>query len=176
MKKIKHNIILIGFMGSGKTSVGEMLAKRMTYQFLDTDRLIEQKERVTINQIFQHKGEEYFRNIETALLTDMQSTLSHTILSTGGGMPIREQNSKLLKELGFVVYLRASTQTTVTRLKGDRSRPLLQGEDLEEKVERMLKQRAPIYEKASHKIIATDQKTVEQITDNIMEAYLKYIY
>lgn len=177
MKQIlKHNIILIGFMGSGKTSVGIHLAERMSYQFKDTDQLLEKRAGDTISHIFLVHGEEYFRTMETDLLKELVPSLDNTVLSSGGGLPIREQNSKLLKELGYVVFLKASKQTTLTRLKGDSTRPLLQGEDLEKKVERMLEIRTPIYEKAAHKVIATDGLTVVQVSQLIMESYLRQIY
>lgn len=175
-KEQKHNIILIGFMGSGKTSVGELLARRMSYHFKDTDLLIEQKEQKAINQIFQLRGEDYFRNLETELLQDLEPSLYHTVLSTGGGMPVREQNQKLLKELGFVVYLKTSTETTVNRLRGDQKRPLLQGTNLKDNVEKMLTLRTPIYESTAHKLVITDGKTPDEIATVVMEAYLKYIY
>ena len=174
--KLKHNIILIGFMGSGKTSVGKLLAQRLSYSFCDTDQLLESKAGDTINHIFLVHGEEYFRNMETQLLLELSSTLRQTVLSTGGGMPLREQNSRLLMKLGFVVYLKASKETTVNRLMGDTTRPLLNGEELSHKVERMLSIRTPIYEKAAHKIIVTDDKTPDEIAILIMEAYLKQIY
>lgn len=174
--EMKHNIILIGFMGSGKTSVGERLADRLNYQFRDTDRLIEQKAGDTINHIFALHGEEYFRNMETDILKELVPTLRNTVLSTGGGLPLRDVNAKLLKELGLVVYLKASKQTTLQRLAGDNSRPLLQGEDLEQRVERLLTLRTPIYEKAAHKVIVTDGKSINDISDCIMEAYMKLIY
>jgi shikimate kinase len=173
--KLKHNIILTGFMGSGKTSVGERLAKRLSYQFQDTDQLIERNERDTINHIFQTKGEEHFRNLETKLLSELKNTLNHTVLSTGGGLPIKELNSKLIKELGYVVYLKASKETTVKRLEGDTTRPLLRGEDLNEKVERLLTIRAPYYERTAHKIVATDGKSFDEIISCIMEAYMRII-
>lgn len=175
-QKLKHNIILIGFMGSGKTSVGVRLAERLTYQFKDTDQMLEKKAGDTINRIFSAHGEEYFRNLETELLKELVPSLDQAVLSTGGGMPIREQNSKLLKELGYVVFLKASKQTTLNRLKGDTSRPLLQGEDLEKKIDRMLEMRTPIYEKAAHKILTTDGRSIAEITEMIMESYLKQIY
>ncbi len=173
---MKHNIILIGFMGSGKTSVGERLAKKLSYHFRDTDRLIEQKAGDTINHIFAVHGEEYFRGLETDLLKELKSSLEHTVLSTGGGLPLREMNSSLLKEMGFVVYLKATGQTTLQRLAGDTTRPLLQGEDKEQKVGRLLAERIPIYEKAAHKIIVTDGRSVDDIGNLIMEAYMKLIY
>ncbi|MDF2539845.1 MAG: hypothetical protein K0S76_2866 [Herbinix sp.] len=171
--KENHNIILIGFMGSGKTSVGELLAKRLSYQFKDTDQMIERKAGETINHIFQLKGEEYFRDMESSLLTELQSELHHAVLSTGGGLPLREQNARLLKKLGYVVYLKASKETTIKRLEGDTTRPLLRGEDLAHRVERMLNTRTPYYEKAAHKVVATDHKSIEDIVTIIMEAYMR---
>jgi shikimate kinase len=167
---MKHNIILIGFMGSGKTCVGEYLAKLLAYGFQDTDQLIEEKTGDSINQIFSIHGEEYFRKLETDLLKEMIPGLEDTVLSTGGGLPIRDENSVLLKELGFVVFLKTSKETTVARLQGDSSRPLLQGAELEERVERMLALRTPIYEKTAHDMVITDGKTVEEIAHLILKA------
>ena len=166
---MKNNIILIGFMGSGKSSVGEALAKSLNYQFLDSDKLIEEKAGSTISQIFEQYGEEYFRNMETKTLQDMQSKLDNTVLSTGGGMPLREENAKLLRQLGLVVYLQASTDTVIKRLKNDKSRPLLKGDDLAGKVDKLLAARTPVYEKTAHKIIVTDNKTINQIVADIIE-------
>lgn len=171
-----HNVILIGFMGSGKTSVGMKLADRLSYRFCDTDQMIERKAGNTINQIFSTHGEEHFRNMETELLKELRTNLGNTVLSTGGGLPLREQNSKLLQDLGYVVFLKASKETTVKRLQGDTSRPLLKGEELEQKVERMLGIRTPIYEKAAHKILATDDRSIDEIVNLIMESYMKVIY
>lgn len=169
--KIKHNLILIGFMGSGKTSVGELLAVRLGYSFQDTDLLIEQTEKDTISNIFQVKGEGYFRDLETTLIEDLQTNLRNTVLSAGGGLPLREQNRKLLRELGFVVYLEASAEEIIERLMNDTTRPLLQGEELDAKVRSMLKIRIPIYEHAAHKKILVDHKTPEEITDMVIRAY-----
>ncbi len=169
---MKHNIILIGYMGCGKTSVGERLAQKLSYRFRDTDRIIEQKECDTINHIFAVHGEEYFRDKETGLLKELLSELNHTVLATGGGLPLRDQNGKLLKEMGFVVYLKASKETTLRRLSGDKTRPLLQGEDMGKRIERMLAYRAPIYERVAHKIIVTDHKSIDEIATMIMEAYM----
>ena len=175
-QKLKRNIILVGFMGSGKTCVGERLAELLSYRFRDTDQVLEQRARDTINHIFTVHGEDYFRNLETDLLKELHTSIDQTVLSTGGGLPLREQNTKLLKEMGYVVYLKATKQTTVMRLLRDKTRPLLQGEELGQKVERMLGIRTPIYEKAAHKIVATDDKTVDEIVHLIMESYLKQIY
>lgn len=175
-RNIKHNIILIGFMGSGKTSVGDQLAKLLNYRFCDTDQMIEKRAADTINHIFSEHGEEYFRNLETNLVRELVSTLDHSVLSTGGGLPVREQNAKLLKDLGYVVFLKASKQTTIKRLQGDITRPLLQGDELSKKIDRMLEIRTPIYEKAAHKIVATDERSVQEIAQVIMESYMGLIY
>lgn len=171
----KHNVILIGYMGSGKTSVGECLSKCLTYHFRDTDQLLERKAGDTINHIFATKGEEYFRNLETELLKELNDNLEHTVLSTGGGLPLREQNASLLRKMGYVVFLKASKQTIIKRITGDTTRPLLRGGDIDQKVESMLAVRTPIYERTAHKIIATDDKSVDEIALLIMEAYLKQI-
>lgn len=175
-KNLKHNVILIGFMGSGKTSVGKVLAKRLSYGFHDTDEMLERRAGDTINHIFEVHGEEYFRSMETGLLKDMLSDTDRTVISTGGGLPLREQNAKLLREMGYVVFLKAAKQTVVNRLVHDTTRPLLQGGELEQKVEHLLEIRTPIYEKAAHKMIATDGRTIEDIAAMIMESYLKQIY
>ncbi len=172
--KTKQNIILIGFMGSGKTSVGERLARKMFYQFQDMDQLIEGSEGDTISHIFENRGEEYFRNAETNLIQKLVGTLEHTVLSTGGGAPLREENSKLLKELGFVVYLQASKDTTLRRLRGDGSRPLLQGSTMADKVDQLIRQRTPLYTRTAHKIIVTDGRSFEEIIDLIMEEYIQF--
>lgn len=173
---MKHNIVLIGFMGCGKTSVGERLAARMSYQFKDTDDLIEKRVGDTISNIFKNSGEEYFRSLETDTIKELKGSLHHTVLSTGGGLPIKEVNANILKELGYVVYLKATKETTINRLIGDTTRPLLSGDELESKVERLLTIRTPIYEKVAHKTVATDGRTFDEIMNLIMESYLRVIY
>lgn len=169
---MKHNIILIGFMGSGKTSVGEALAKGLSYKFYDTDRMLEEKAGYTISRIFEKYGEEYFRNMETELLYDMQKNLDYTVLSTGGGMPLRQENSRLLRQLGYVIYLKASKEATLKRLKGDKTRPLLKGDNVADKVDKLLAQRAPLYEKTAHRTIATDGKSINQIAADIVREWM----
>lgn len=166
---LARNIILIGFMGSGKTTVGKKLAARLSYRFCDTDRMLEDKTKVDIKHIFEIHGEEHFRNLETELLEELRQGLDCTVLSTGGGLPLREQNANLLREMGQVVFLKASRQTILTRLQGDKTRPLLQGEDVEQKIDRMLESRTPLYEKAAHLIVASKNQTVEELVDQIIE-------
>lgn len=163
-----NNIILIGFMGSGKTSVGRQLADRMGYLFKDTDEMISAKENMDIQGIFHSYGEEYFRGLETSLLETIMDNIDRTVLATGGGIPIRDRNVKLLHIMGHVIYLRTSRSTIVDRLSGDTSRPLLKGKNLSTKVESLLSSRASIYERAADIIIDTDDKSIDDIIKEIL--------
>lgn len=164
----RKNIILIGFMGSGKSSVGRLLSKKLNYEFLDTDEMIESLEDMTIQKIFQLHGEKFFRDLETKLLLSIKDGLKRSVLSTGGGMPICETNRKLLKNMGQVVYLRTSQNTIIDRLSGDNTRPLLKEGNLKERVERLLNDRDPYYEEGADIIIDTDNKSIDEIVKEIM--------
>lgn len=165
----RQNLILIGFMGAGKTSVGEELAGRFGKTLIDTDRMIEERAGMSISDIFAVQGEEAFRRLETEVLEQLISEASGEMISVGGGLPLREENRKLLKKLGTVIYLRVRPETVLARLKGDTTRPLLQGDDVEEKVNSLLSKRGPIYEMAADRIISVDGRSVEQIADAIIE-------
>ena len=165
----RQNMILIGFMGAGKTSVGEELAGRFGKTLIDTDRMIEERAGMSISDIFAVQGEEAFRRLETEVLEQLISEASGEMISVGGGLPLREENRKLLKKLGTIIYLRVRPETVLARLKGDTTRPLLQGVDVEEKVNSLLSKRGPIYEMAADRIISVDGRSVEQIADAIIE-------
>ncbi|NLK03916.1 MAG: shikimate kinase [Clostridiales bacterium] len=166
---LSNNIVLIGFMGSGKTSVGRFLSERLAYSFKDTDQLIEAQQAMTIQKIFSIHGEEYFRNLETELLLSLKGSLDKVVLSTGGGMPIRDENVKLLNMMGPVIYLQASSNTIISRVSGDGKRPLLEGDDLQVKVEKLLLSRQAIYERSASSIINTDNKSIEEIGNEILD-------
>jgi shikimate kinase len=138
------NIILIGFMGAGKTTVGRKLANRLGYFFLDTDQQIEKQQGCTIEEIFRYAGEATFRDLETKLLGNLQN-VHNTILSTGGGMFLRSENQVFLKGIGKTVYLQVDRDTLEQRLQCDLSRPLLQKPNWQENVNQMLQQREPAY-------------------------------
>ena len=163
-----ENIILIGFMGCGKTTLGIKLSYRMRRPLLDTDKIIEKDEGRTISEIFDTDGETYFRDLETECLKKLIKTTNNHIISVGGGLPIREENHALLKELGTVVYLRASALTIYERLKHDKTRPLLQGDDPQLKINTLMEKRAAIYEKAADIIIDVDDKDFDSILDEIV--------
>lgn len=162
------NIILTGFMGSGKTTIGIRLSYRMKQPFLDTDKNIERLEEMTITEIFDRFGEAGFRQKETDMLQGMvNSRLKDHIISTGGGMPVREENRALLKKLGVVVWLRLSPEAVYERLKNDTTRPLLQGSDPENKIRELMKSREAFYRDGADVIVDVEGKTIERIMDEI---------
>lgn len=160
---MKHNIILIGFMGAGKTSIGSAYAQAHGCPLLDTDQLIEEEAGMPISQIFSSKGESAFRAAETAVLHRLLADTDHAVISVGGGLPLREENRRLLSRLGTIVFLRVSRDTVLKRLKGDTTRPLLQGGDTCEKVDKLLAERNLIYEKAAHLLMDVDDRTLDQL-------------
>lgn len=166
----KDNVVLIGFMGSGKSSVGIRLSYRLRRVVEDTDRLIENREGLTVSEIFAGKGETYFRERETELLKELLQTRSGCILSVGGGTPVRPENRALLKQLGTVVYLRVKPQTVYERLKDDTTRPLLQGEDPMGAICRLMGERREAYETAADVILDVDDMPMEVILETILDA------
>ncbi len=158
-----RNVILIGFMGAGKTTVGFKLSYRLRRTVIDTDKEIERDEQRTISEIFAADGEEYFRNRETMCLQKLIKTAGGQIISVGGGLPLREENRKLLHELGQVFYLRARAETIYERVKHDTARPLLQGKDPEARIRTMIAEREPFYRAAADIVIDVDDKDFEQI-------------
>ena len=162
-----NNIVLIGFMGCGKTSVGMKYARAHGMQFLDTDQRLEEEFGCSIREFFEKEGEAAFRVSETELLRKLCKKLTGVVLSTGGGMPLREENAALLKQIGRVIYLKASSETTVERLQGDTTRPLLAGDNPEEKIKSLLAERMPKYTVAADYVLETDGKSFYEIIREI---------
>lgn len=160
------NIILIGFMGAGKTTIGQKLARRLQMDFVDTDQQIEKEQHCTVSKIFRDKGEVQFRRMETELLSRLLDC-ENTVISVGGGLPVQTENHEYLKKLGITVYLKAAKETLIERLKGGTGRPLLQGGELEHKITDLMKKRESIYESVADTILKTDQKTPGQIVDEL---------
>lgn len=161
------NVILIGFMGCGKTTVGLRLSYRLRRAVIDTDKEIEKEEKRAISDIFATDGEGYFRDKETACLQKLIESTSNQIISVGGGLPLREENRRLLHELGQVFYLCAKGETIYERLKDDTTRPLLQGGDPLTKIETLLQERDPYYRAAADVVVAVDGKSFSEILDEI---------
>lgn len=163
-----ENLVLIGFMGSGKTSVGLKLSYKLRMPVEDTDKLIERREGCFVSDIFRNKGEAYFRQLETELLRELTESRTLKIYSVGGGTPVREENRELLKKLGIVVYLRVRPETVYERLKGDATRPLLQCDDPLKKIRELMQERESAYEEAADLILDVDAMTLEQIQESIV--------
>lgn len=161
------NIVLIGFMGCGKSTVGKKLAEKLNYCFCDVDRVIERDNKKSISEIFETHGEEYFRELETKTVKELITTVNNCIVSVGGGLPIKEGNREVLKELGTVVFLKVRKETILKRLEFDKSRPLLASEDKEKKIDELLQFREPIYTAAADIIVEVDDKEFNQILDEI---------
>lgn len=163
----EQNLVLIGFMGSGKTSVGVKLSYRLCVPVEDTDKLIERKEGKSVYDIFADDGEAYFRQLETQVLCELVKKSGLRVYSVGGGAPVREENRKWLKKLGRVVYLKVSPETVYERLKGDFTRPLLQGPDPRGRIIELMRERAGIYESCADIIVDADGATPEEIARRI---------
>ncbi len=158
-------IFLIGFMGSGKSTIGKMLAQRLNYDFIDSDLWIENEQGKNITSIFTEKGESYFRELEINFLENLKPKTS-TVIATGGGLPCYQQNMNSLNELGTVFYLNASPTELVNRIKHDNSRPLLTNISEAEKlvhIQNKLKERSVFYERA-HFTIDANKSIEEQIS------------
>jgi len=164
----KKNIILIGFMGSGKTTVGLNLSYKMRMPVEDTDKMIEQREGKKISEIFAEEGEPYFRKLETALLEEIKARNYNRIISVGGGTPVNPVNRKLLKECGTVIYFRVKPETVYQRVKHDTARPLLQSEDPLARIKELMEARKEAYEECADIIIDVDEIPQDVVADRIV--------
>lgn len=160
------NVVLVGMSGSGKTTVAYALSKLTGMERIDCDEQIERKFG-QISEIFEERGEEYFRDIEANVVKDCSFKQS-AIISTGGGCFLKQENANLLKQNGKIVYLRTSIEELEKRLKGDKARPLLAG-DLKSKLKEMLAVREPIYSANADLIIDTDGLSPEEVAKLILE-------
>lgn len=164
MKRISgKNLVLIGFMGTGKTEVGRLLARLLSRRFVDTDQVIAQREKKAIAAIFQDQGEKYFRQLEKAFAEELREE-QNLVIATGGGFVLDEDNAAALRQFGFVVWLTADISVLRERLKNDDSRPLLKNElDFEA----LYHARQPIYRRASHVQVDTAGKTPQAVAEEI---------
>ena len=170
-KLSKSSIVLIGFMGSGKTSVGEELANRLSMECVDTDKYIENGTGKKISDIFAEKGEEYFRKLETASIDNLADDASGMVVCCGGGTPLIEKNVRILKRMGRVIWLTVSPETVAKRLKDDTTRPLLMREDKEDAIRKLMDSRKEKYRAAADIIIDTEGKTPKEIAEEIVACF-----
>lgn len=162
-----NNIFLVGLMGSGKTTIGRALAKRLNKRFVDADHEIEARTGASIPWIFEIEGEASFRQREADVIRDLTAQ-DDIVLATGGGAVLNEQSRHLLKERGTVIYLRASVNSILQRTSHDRNRPLLQTDDPKARIEELLLQRAPLYHEVAHIIIETGRPNVQSVVQSIL--------
>jgi len=161
------NISLIGFMGSGKSTIGNMLSKELKMLFIDIDRIIELSENKIIKDIFKAEGEKYFRNLESEVIKKIYSN-KDCIFACGGGVVERVENMNIIKANSTVVYLYISAHEAYERLKFTEDRPLLEGKDRKEIIERLIKKRDVLYNKYADIKVDTMKIDSEKIIEDIM--------
>ena len=159
-------------MGSGKSTISEYLHTLFDMEIIEMDQMIAQREGMSISDIFETRGEEYFRNLETSLLIEMQER-SNVVISCGGGVPLREQNVVEMKKNGRVVLLTASPETIFERVKDSNDRPILDGNKNVEFIAGLMEQRREKYEAAADVVVQTDNKTILQICEELISKLME---
>ncbi len=162
------NIILIGYRGTGKSTVAKILGQRLGRQVISTDAEIVKEAGQSIPQIVEQFGWDHFRELETRMCQKLQDQ-TDLVIDTGGGLILKEENAKILKANGRIVWLTAEIPTIVKRISGDTQRPSLSGtKTFVEEIEDILKERTPKYQAAANHIIPTDHNPPHQIADSIL--------
>ena len=167
-----YNIFLIGFMGAGKSTISDYLKNVLAMDVVEMDQCIVERQGMSISDIFETYGEEYFRELETNLLIEMQEK-KNVIISCGGGVAMRERNVAEMKKNGRVVLLTAHPQTILDRVKDSDDRPLLNGHKNVEYIEQLMEARREKYEAAADIVVDTDNKTVLQICEDLIQKLLE---
>ena len=164
-----YNIFLIGFMGAGKSTISDFLQTVFAMEVVEMDQIIAEREGMSISDIFETYGEEYFRNLETELLFEMQSR-KNVVISCGGGVPMRERNVVEMKKNGRVVLLTAKPETILNRVKDNHDRPLLEGNKNVDFIADLMEKRREKYEAASDIVIETDGKDKLEICEELVHS------
>lgn len=166
-KLFDYNIVLIGFMGAGKSTISDYLSTVFDMEIVEMDQLIADREEMSIPDIFATYGEEYFRNLETDLLIEMQDK-KNVVISCGGGVPMRERNVVEMKKNGRVVLLTAKPETILYRVKDNHDRPLLEGNKNVDYIAELMEKRREKYEAAADIVIETDGKDKLEICEELV--------
>ena len=166
MHQLSANIVLVGFMGTGKSAVGRVIAQKLEFHFIDTDDVIEQTSKAKISDIFAEHGEDYFRDLESQAVKSV-TLMKNQVVATGGGVVLRSSNIDLLRTGGPIFCLNATPKAIWSRVRSSRSRPLLRGPEPLKKIETLLDKRAPYYALADHQIETTGV-SVERVADEII--------
>ena len=162
-----RNIILIGPMGSGKSTIGNIIAKRLHREFQDSDHFIEKRTGVDIARIFDIEGEQGFRERETNALSELLSQ-NNRVIATGGGSVLRPENQQLLKQKGYIIFLDTSVNQQMRRLARDKKRPLLQTQNPRARLEALFEERRPIYLDLADLTIKTDKRMARRLAADII--------
>jgi shikimate kinase len=162
-----RNVVLIGFMGTGKSSVGRELARRWGFRFLDTDSIIRNQYGKSISEIFSVFGEHFFRDQEFATLTNLLHS-HRSVIATGGGIVIQPRNVDLLRKLGTTIWLKADQTTILERVSRNKNRPLLQTADPEATIARLLAERGPLYESAADLIVDSSGLSHHEVAEKVI--------
>lgn len=163
----QKNIILVGFMGAGKTTVSKYLGKMLALNIVETDELIVEKEKKSIREIFSEYGEEYFRNCESNIILELKNS-SHLVISVGGGAVLRDMNIRNMKKNGKIVLLTAKPQTVLERVKDSDERPILSGHMNTEFISMLMEKRKARYEEVADVVVSTDGKDIQEICEEII--------
>jgi len=155
-------------MGSGKSTIGNILAKKLNREFRDSDHYIEEKTGVDIARIFDIEGEQGFRERESNALKELLEG-DNRVIATGGGSILREQNQSLLRSHGYIIFLDTSVNQQMQRLQRDKKRPLLQTENPRERLEQLLEQRRPIYLELADLAVKTDRRLARKLANDIID-------
>jgi shikimate kinase len=174
VRPVLPTIILIGFMGGGKSTVGQLVARALGREFVDTDLLVQRQARMDVNEIFLHEGEEGFRRREAAAI-DRAIAIPGRVIAVGGGAVLSAENRTALKQAGLLVYLRATPETLAGRLVGVTDRPLLGSGDRVGRIRDLLVARGPIYETAGDLLVDTDRQSPEQSAGEVLEWYRRRV-
>ena len=168
-KLFDYNIVLIGFMGAGKSTISDFLRTFFAMEIVEMDQIIAERQGMSISDIFETYGEEYFRDLETNLLIEMQSR-TNVVISCGGGVPMRERNVVEMKKNGRVVLLTAKPETILERVKDNHDRPLLEGNKTVPYIAQLMEKRREKYEAAADIVIETDGKSELQICEELVQS------
>jgi len=161
------NISLIGFMGSGKSTVGKVLAKKLGFIFIDLDRVIELNEGKEVRDIFKIYREKYFRDLETKVIEKIYKN-KYCVFACGGGVVKRKENMLIIRDNSVVIYLNISVEDAFCRLKSVKDRPLIDVENREETIEKMIKERDVLYRRYAHIIVKNDDDSPGRTSDEIL--------
>jgi shikimate kinase len=165
-----RHLVLIGLMGSGKSTVGEACAARLGRPFVDTDELVLATTGRSIGEIFARGGEPEFRQLEATAVADVCASPEPLVISCGGGAVLDADNRKTLRGAGVVVWLRGTPATLAARVDADATdRPLLNSDQSESELERLAELRAPLYQSTAHAVVDTDDRSVEDVVGAVLE-------